>query len=388
MVRTGLERWLREPRRWTGGERVGLLCHAASVTADLTHAAAACWAHPAIELTALFGPQHGLSTHTQDNMVEWRSGRDAHTGIPLYSLYGEVRKPTPQMLAEVDTLVVDLQDVGTRVYTYLWTLAHVLEAAAEAGKRVVVLDRPNPIGAAVEGPLLQPAYASFVGLYPLPLRHGLTLGELAAYLNTEHQLGADLTVVELEGWRREQWFDQTGLPWVMPSPNMPTLETAAVYPGAVLVEGTTLSEGRGTTRPFELLGAPGIDPDALTARLTSLALPGVSFRPATFQPTFQKHAGQLCGGLQMHVIDRRLFQPVLTTALVLSAIWADWPTTVRWLEPPYEYVHDRLPIDLLAGHPGLREGVEQGRTAGEWLAHWRAERAPFEAARTAYLRYP
>ncbi len=388
MVQTGLARLLLDPTAWLGRQRVGLVAHAASVTADLTSALDACLAHPDLDLRAVFGPQHGLTTHTQDNMIEWSGGRDGRTGLPVHSLYGAVRKPTPEMLDGLDTVVVDLQDVGTRVYTYIWTLAHVMEACAELGCRVVVLDRPNPIGGlAVEGPLLAPGFESFIGLYPLPLRHGLTIGEVAVLLRDRYHLNVELEVVWMQGWRRHQWFEATGLPWVLPSPNLPTLDGATVYPGAVLVEGTQLSEGRGTTRPFELLGAPGLDGYGLAADLAALDLPGVRFRPLTFEPTFQKHAGLVCGGVQVHVTDRDRFLPTLTFAALFTTLHARQPGRLKWLDPPYEYVWDRLPIDLLAGSPDLRAGVEDGRGVGDWLAAWRPGLHQFAADRDAVLHY-
>lgn len=388
MVRTGLSKLLADPPRYTRGGRVGLVGHAASVTSDGTHAVEAMLAHPEVILSALFGPQHGLTTHTQDNMIEWHGGRDRRTGLPLHSLYGEVRRPTAEMLAGVDVVLVDLQDVGTRVYTYLWTLCHVMQACAELSRRVVVLDRPNPIGGeVVAGPMLRPGFESFVGLYPIPLRHGLTIGELAELLNAEHGLGCDLEVVWMDGWRRRDWFDRTGLPWLPPSPNMPTLATATVYPGTVLVEGTQLSEGRGTTTPFEVVGAPGLDGHALAAELNAHDLPGVRFLPATFEPTFQKHAGRLCEGVRLLVTDRRRYPSILAAALLLTAARRQSAEVMAWLPPPYEYVHDRDPIAILAGSDDFRQGVESGRSPGDWLATWRHERAAFEQLRARWLRY-
>ncbi|MCC7494217.1 MAG: DUF1343 domain-containing protein [Fimbriimonadaceae bacterium] len=387
MVVTGLEQLLAAPQRWLHGARVGLVAHAASVDSQLRHAVDLCRAHPAIDLRAVFGPQHGFTTHTQDNMIEWEGGRDPRLGLPVYSLYGEHRRPTAAMLDGLDCLLVDLQDVGTRVYTYIWTMAHCLEAAAELGLPVVVLDRPNPLGGeVVEGPNLDPAYRSFIGLYSLPLRHGLTIGEVAQWVNTVGGVGADLTVVPCLGWQRRDWFESTGLPWVLPSPNMPTMETAVVYPGAVLLEGTTLSEGRGTCRPFEICGAPGLDPQALCQDPELLALPGLKLRPLTFAPTFQKHAEALCGGVQLHVTDRATFAPVLATALLLTAA-ARQPGVWDWLQPPYEYVWDRQPIDILAGSPDFREGVAAGRDAAAWRAAWAPAEAAFREARQAVLRY-
>jgi uncharacterized protein YbbC (DUF1343 family) len=378
-VRTGLDQLVATDFRPLRGQRIGLLCHPASVDRRLRHAAALMQAAPAVDLRCLFGPQHGLRGETQDNMVEWRGFTDPATGLPAHSLYGEVRRPTAEMLADLDALVVDLQDVGARYYTFIWTLLLSMEACAEAGKRVVVLDRPNPLGGAREGSVLDPAYRSFVGLAEIPMRHGLSIGELAGWLHRHAHLDLDLEVVPLEGWRRAWWFDETGLPWVMPSPNMPTLETATVYPGMCLLEGTELSEGRGTTRPFEICGAPWLDPGALVRRLERWELPGVVFRPLHFEPTFQKHAGRLCGGIQIHVLDRGAFRPALTAVAILCAARALGGDGFRWKEPPYEYETEKLPVDVLAGGPALREGVDAGADPREIAAGWREPLRRFDA---------
>ena len=355
------------------GRRVGLLCHPASVDGRLRHAATLLRAAPGADLRCLFGPQHGLRGETQDNMVEWRGFADPATGLPAYSLYGEHRKPTAAMLADLDLLVIDLQDVGARYYTFIWTMLLCLEACAEQGKAVLVLDRPNPLGDAREGNVLDPDYRSFVGLEPLPMRHGLTIGELARLFRRRRGLDVDLTVIGCRGLDPGAWFDETGLPWVLPSPNMPTLDTAAVYPGMCLLEGTELSEGRGTTRPFEIFGAPWLVPEQLADRLAGDDLPGVRLRPLHFEPTFQKHQGRLCGGLQLHVTDRRAFRPVLTAVAVLCAARALWPDDFRWKEPPYEYETVKPPIDILAGGRGLREGVDAGAAARDLVGGWDAE---------------
>lgn len=409
-VATGLDVLREQGFAALRGQRVGLLCHPASVDRGLTHAAALLHASAAVDLRALFGPQHGLRGETQDNMVEWEGFRDAATGLPVFSLYGEHRRPTAAMLDGIDTLVVDLQDVGARYYTFVWTLLLCLDACAQAGKRVVVLDRPNPIGgAAREGALLEPAYASFVGLAPLPMRHGLTLGELALWLRrwrtgpgaaSEWRAARgdapttrvpppplDLEVVPMRGWRRTMPFDAAGLPWVLPSPNMPTPETALVYPGMCLLEGTELSEGRGTTRPFEIFGAPGVDPDALAARLAEWRLPGAVFRPLHFQPAFQKHAGRLCGGAQIHVLDRAAFRPCLTAVAVLAAVCDAAPAALRWREPPYEYETVKRPFDILAGGPRLRERIEAGHAPADIAAEWDEGVAAFTAGLGECLLY-
>jgi uncharacterized protein YbbC (DUF1343 family) len=344
------------------GLRVGLVANPSSVDAGFTHTADLLWQAPGVTLAALFGPQHGFHATLQDNMIETPHGDDARRRIPVYSLYSEVREPTDAMLDGLDLLVIDLQDVGTRVYTFVYTMANCLRAAARVGLPVIVCDRPNPIGGAVmEGPMLRPGYESFVGLYPIPLRHGMTIGELARLFNDAFGIGATLDVQPMDGWHRDMWWEDTGLPWVMPSPNMPTVDTAVVYPGMVLFEGTLLSEGRGTTRPFELVGAPGIDAEAFAARLQAEGLPGVHFRPAYFEPTFQKHAGVTCGGCQLHVTDRETFRSVDAAAALLAAFRDMLPgRTLPWRPPPYEYEHTKEPIDILAGSPALREAVDAG----------------------------
>ena len=367
--------------------RVGLIAHPASVTTSLAFSADAVRT-AGFDPHALFGPQHGARGEKQDNMIESDHYTDPVTGLPVHSLYGEVRKPTPEMLHGLDAVLFDLQDVGVRVYTFMWTMALAMEACAEAGVRFVVLDRPNPIGGLRrEGPVLREEYRSFVGLHPVPLRHGLTCGEMARWLNVERGIGCDLTVIPCEGWRRDMSWDDTGLPWVMPSPNLPTPDSCVVYPGMVLVEGTNLSEGRGTTRPFELFGAPWLDPVALVARLGRASLPGVAFRPCHFEPTFQKHAGALCGGAQLHVTDPDAFEPVRTALEIIVAARLLARHDFAWLDPPYEYEETLAPIDILWGGPGLREGVDADATADEILEGVDAELEVFSASVERYLLY-
>jgi uncharacterized protein YbbC (DUF1343 family) len=292
------------------------------------------------------------------------------------------------MLRDVDVLVVDLQDVGTRVYTYIYTMANCMRAAARHGVRVVVCDRPNPVGGAdLEGPRLDPRWSSFVGQFPIPLRHGMTIGELARLFNDEFRLGCALDVVPMEGWRREMYHDATGLPWILPSPNLPTLDSAVVYPGAVLFEGTMLSEGRGTTRPFELVGAPWIDGERLAADMNARGLPGVHFRAAFFEPTFQKHAKQMCGGCQIHVLDRRTFKPVRTAVELVDGFRRQVPQAFAWRNPPYEYEQEKQPIDILWGSPGLRETIERGGDIAAFAASWRGDEEAFQQLREKYLLY-
>lgn len=336
------------------GVRLGALLHPASVSARLEHATQILERKQGelFHLRALFGPQHGYLGQTQDNMVEWQGYEHPRLGIPIYSLYGEQREPTAAMLENIDALVIDLQDVGARYYTFIWTMFLCMRACEQSDVHVVVLDRPNPInGITTEGPLLDPAYRSFVGLHPLPIRHGRTIGELATLFRDEAFPRCRLTVLPMKGWDRAMWFDQTGLPWVMPSPNMPTLETAAVYPGMCLLEGTNISEGRGTTRPFEIFGAPFIDAEAITRELNQLELPGVHFRENWFQPTFQKFAGEICGGAQLHVTDRNRFMPFQTGIEIIRTIRRMYHDSFLWKDPPYEYEYDRLPIEVLLGGP-------------------------------------
>jgi uncharacterized protein YbbC (DUF1343 family) len=387
-ITLGLERLLAEPASLLRGARVGLICNPATVDHAWRHAADLFFAHPDIHLTALFGPQHGIRGETQDNMIEWEGFRDARTGVMAWSLYGQVRKPTAEMLAEVDVLVFDVQDVGTRVYTFIYTMALAMQAAREHGRRVVVLDRPNPIGGlGVEGSRLEPGHESFVGMFPIPMRHGLTVAELARLFNEEFGIGCDLQVVPMQGYQRALYHDETGAPWVLPSPNIPTLETAIVYPGTVLVEGTRASEGRGTTRPFELNGAPYADSHELAARLNDLQLPGVRFRPHSFQPTFQKHAGALCHGVQIHVLDRASFRPVITGVALIHSLCAGWPDAFQWQSPPYEYVHDRLPFDVIAGTAALRGQIEAGASVQEIADSWTHDEQAFLELRAPYLLY-
>src|SRR6266404_384770 len=370
------------------GARVGLIVNPASVNSRFEHAADLFHRHSRINLSALFGPQHGIRGETQDNMIEWQSFRDERTDVPAYSLYGETRKPTREMLEEVDVLVFDIQDVGTRVYTFIYSMALAMEAARECGKRFIVLDRPNPInGVQIEGNILEPESRSFVGMFPIPMRHGMTVGELALMFNREFGIGCELEIIKLEGLRRAMWYEETGLPWVLPSPNIPTVDTAIVYPGSVLIEGTNASEGRGTTRPFEIIGAPFIDPHALIAELKKEQLAGVVFRPLHFQPAFQKFAGELCGGIQIHVIDRDSFKPVITGVSIISSIHRLHTDLFAWKPPPYEYVYDKLPFDVINGSSRLREQIEASASLAEIEDCWRAELHRFAKRRQGYLLY-
>jgi len=382
-VRIGIERLIEEDRSLVAGARVALVSNPASIDRGFRHAAEVLGDDPRIELAALFGPQHGFRSDLQDNMIETPHARDERRRIPIYSLYSETREPTPEMLRDIDVLVVDLQDVGTRVYTYIYTMANCMRAAARHGVRVVVCDRPNPVGGlAIEGTILRPECVSFVGQFPIPLRHGMTIGELARLFNQEFSIGAALDVVPLDGWQRRMYFDETGLPWVIP-----TLDSTIVYPGAVLFEGTMLSEGRGTTRPFELIGAPWIDGESLASAMNARGLPGVHFRATFFEPTFQKHAKQTCGGCQLHVTDRSAFQPVRTAVELIDGFKRQNPSAFAWRQPPYEYEHDKWPIDILYGSDELRTTIDSGGDLSLLIASWKAAEEAFRKTREKYLIY-
>ena len=387
IVTLGIERLLTTERWRIEGRRVGVLCNPASIDAAFRQTADLLFDAPQVTLGAIFGPQHGFRADVQDNMIETPHETDSRRQVPVYSLYSEVREPAPDMLKGLDALVVDIQDVGTRVYTFIYTVANCMRAAARARLPVIVCDRPNPInGSDVEGNLLHESYASFVGQFPIPMRHGMTVGELAQMFNATFGIGADLQVVPMSGWRREMYFDDTSLPWVMPSPNIPTLDTAIVYPGAVLFEGTQLSEGRGTTRPFELIGAPWIDAERLADAMNGRDLPGVHFRPVYFEPTFQKHAKATCGGCQLHVLDRNAFAPLRTSVELIDECFRQEPGRFAWREPPYEYEHEKMPIDILYGSSALRPAVAEGRVA-ELVRGWDRDEARFRRLRQPFLLY-
>jgi uncharacterized protein YbbC (DUF1343 family) len=388
-MRLGLDRLLDGPdQRLIAGQRVGLVCNPASIDARFRHAVDRLAAASDWTLGAIFGPQHGFRSDLQENMIESPHAADDKRRVPIYSLYSETREPTREMVADLDVLVIDLQDVGTRIYTYIYTMANCLRAARRHGIRVVVCDRPNPIGGdQIEGATLDPAYASFVGQFPIPMRHGMTIGELARLFNDHFGLAAAVDVVPMEGWQRSMYFDDTGLPWVLPSPNIPTLDTAIVYPGAVLFEGTTISEGRGTTRPFELIGAPWIDGERLTDEMNAKQLPGAQFRPVVFEPTFHKHAKETCGGCQVHVTDRRSFAPVRAGVELIAALRRQAPDRFAWRNPPYEYEHDKWPIDILYGSDRLRTTIDAGGDPGVLAAEWRRDEDAFRALRQPFLLY-
>jgi uncharacterized protein YbbC (DUF1343 family) len=370
------------------GLRVGVVANPASLDGTFRHVIDRVGAADGVALGAIFGPQHGFRSDLQDNMIETPHAEDRARRVPIYSLYSETREPTAEMLAGLEALVIDLQDIGARIYTFIYTMANCLRAARRHGVKVIVCDRPNPIGGVeVEGPTLERGNESFVGQFPIPMRHGMTVGELARLFNGHFGIGADLDVVAMSGWTRDQFWDETGLPWVMPSPNVPTAETAVVYPGTVLFEGTMVSEGRGTTRPFELLGAPWIEAEGFASRMNDVGLAGVYFRPAVFEPTFQKHCRTPCGGCQVHVTDRTRFKPVAAGASLIREFYASQPERFAWRDPPYEYEHDKMPIDILAGTTLFREQIEQQVPLAAIVESWESGEEEFRKIRRQFLLY-
>ena len=386
-VESGLEVLVRRRRALLKGQRVALLAHQASIDSRYEHAVTLVRELRGVKVRTLLAPEHGLWGAPQDHI--WIDGtRDPVTGLPVWSLYGARREPTAAMLKGIDTVVVDLQDVGSRYYTFVWTMALAMRACGQNGVQVVVLDRPNPLGGTlVEGNVADPTFASFVGLYPLAIRHGMTIGELAGYLNERHGIGCRLTVVPMRGWRRAMLWEDTGLPWVPPSPNMPTLDTARVYPGGCLIEGTNLSEGRGTTRPFEWIGAPYLDARRYAAALERQRLPGVRFRPARFLPTFHKWSGRLCDGVQIHVTDASRFKPFLTGLAEIAVARRLAPRGFAWRRPPYEFEKRRMPIDILCGTDAIRKAIERGTPLPAVERAWQRDLERWKRLRASYLMY-
>lgn len=383
-VQPGIEVLLDEYVHLIAGKRIGLITNHTGVDSQGTHIADLLKAAPQVTVAAFFAPEHGLRG---DRPAGERiaSYIDPATGVPVHSLYGNTLKPTPEMLRGIDVLLFDIQDVGTRFYTYIYTMAYAMEAAAEQDIPFIVLDRPNPIGGEiVEGPVLDPRFSSFVGLYPIALRHGMTVGELALFFNTEQNIGADLTVVPMRGWERSMWFDDTGLPWIAPSPNMRTLATATVYPGLGLIEGTNVSEGRGTDRPFETIGAPWIDGQRLAEALNGLDLPGVRFHPTTFTPTTSKFQGQRSEGVLIEVTDRTSFRAVTTGVSVIRIIKTLYPGEFAWRAPDRSGTYF---FDLLVGIDSVRMLLELNAPADNIARTWAAPLANFQELRANYLLY-
>jgi uncharacterized protein YbbC (DUF1343 family) len=388
IVQTGLERFLESPPAWVANARLGLLCNAASVDRKLNHARRLIQHHFPDKLSALYSPQHGFFAEKQDNMIESADIFDSDSNIPIFSLYGKTRIPTEKMFRLIDTLLVDLQDVGTRVYTFIYTLSYCLEAAKAFNKKVVVLDRPNPInGLVMEGNCLEPDWCSFVGRYPLPMRHAMTIGELARLFNKRFDIGCDLEVIAMKGWRRSMFFQQTGLPWVPPSPNLPRPVSATVYPGQVVWEGTNVSEGRGTTLPFELFGAPFIIPERILSTVGAESIPGIILRQVVFEPTANKWQSQPCRGFQIHVTEPGIFRPYETGLRLLQAVILHHKKEFRWKQPPYEYETERLPIDLIIGDRKIRERLENLESIDQIVESWQTKLNKFADISRAFYLY-
>ncbi len=388
MIRIGIEQLCDDPPEWLQEKRLALLSNQASTDRCFRHTRDLLELLYPGRLTCLFSPQHGFFSEKQDNMVESDHLHDHKLEVPVFSLYSENRKPSIRQFAYFDVLLIDLIDVGTRVYTFAWTVVYCLQRAAETGKKVIILDRPNPLGGSlIEGNILKKEWASFVGLLEIPMRHGLTLGELALLCNQEMNINADLDVVKIKGWQREMSFAETGFPWVFPSPNMPGAATALVYPGQVIWEGTNVSEGRGTTLPFEIFGAPFIEHKDLDAAIDRVKLPGCLLRPLVFEPCFGKWAGQSCQGFQIHVTDLDSFRPYRTSLLLLQFMLSRYPDSFVYKDPPYEYEFERLPLDLILGDQQVRLALEEGVDVLALEQGWTEELDEFESRRRAVFLY-
>ncbi len=388
-MENGLEKFLKREYRRFQKDRIAVLCHQASVDTTFRHIRDRL-ANPKLKLkiACLVGPQHGIRGEKQDNMVESDDSLDPIIEVPVYSLYGKTRTPTSKMMNEIDVFVVDLVDIGSRVYTFIYTLANCMRAAKALGKRVVVLDRPNLIGGvAVEGSFLQEGFTSFVGQFPIVMRHGMTIGEIATLFNEHFGIGCDLEVIPLKGWQRARYFDQYSSVWCNPSPNIPNLTSAITFPGMVLFEGTNVSEGRGTTRPFEWVGAPYIDADILGEKMNRLKLKGVYFRPVYFQPTYQKGKDEVCGGVQIHITNRAQFNAYGAGVQLLATIQETYPKKFAWKKPPYEYEFEKMPIDLIAGTDHLRLAIDTGKGVETYLKSLPSDVAKFKNLRKPFLLY-
>jgi uncharacterized protein YbbC (DUF1343 family) len=387
-IQTGLENFIDSPPRWILGNRIGLLCNPASVDRNFSHAGELIRHKFPDQLKALYSPQHGFFAEKQDNMIESNDMVHPSSKIPVFSLYGRTRIPEKTMLDPIDILIIDLQDVGTRVYTFIYTVSYCLEAAKKYGKKVVILDRPNPVtGSMTEGNLLTGECASFVGRYPIPMRHGLTIGELSLLINHDYHIDADIEVIPMQGWKRKMFFQDTGLPWIPPSPNLPSPVSAMVYPGQVLWEGTNVSEGRGTTLPFEIFGAPFMNPELLLSTLDKNKLPGIILRPVVFEPTFNKWKGSPCKGFQIHVTNPYKFIPYITTLRLLQAVISHHGDQFQWKHPPYEYELERQPIDLIIGDQAIRRRIENLNDLDQIEKSWLEDLETFTEASQKFHLY-
>ena len=387
-IQTGLERFLETPPDRIAGKRLGLLSNPASINSKFAHSVKLIANRFPGMLTALYSPQHGFYAEKQDNMVESYDTIDTSLGIPIFSLYGKTRIPSGEMFDPIDVLVIDLQDVGTRVYTFIYTMSYCLEAAKKYGKKVIVLDRPNPLnGIIVEGNCLAVDCVSFVGRYPIPMRHGLTIGEVSLLFNNFFGIGCDLEVVSMKGWKREMLYQDTGLPWVPPSPNLPTPVSAMVYPGQVLWEGTNISEGRGTTQPFELFGAPFLDTEKILFFMGGADLPGALLREVCFEPTSNKWNGEQCHGFQIHITDPELYRPYITSLRLMEAVIYNHGKSFQWKTPPYEYEHHRFPIDLISGDTKIRKAFESRVKIDKFEKVWANGLENFNKTRRRFYLY-
>ena len=387
-VKTGLENLFDHPKADLKNYRLGLLCNPSSVDRQFVHARMIINTLYPKQLKALYSPQHGFYAEKQDNMIESPDMVDPLLNIPVFSLYGDTRIPTHSMFELIDVLVIDLPDVGTRVYTFSTTISYCLEAAVKYGKKVLLLDRPNPLGGdLVEGNILNSEYSSFVGRYPVPMRHGLTMGELALLYNEHFGIGCDLEIIPLKGWSRHMLFRDTGLPWVAPSPNLPTPDSALVYPGQVIWEGTNISEGRGTTQPFELFGAPFINPQKILNFLGKKKIAGTILREVAFEPTSNKWQGKICRGFQIHVTDHETYRPYRTSLRLLQAVLLNCKEDFQWKSTPYEYEFKKRPIDLILGDKGIRQSLESGKDLDSLEREWEENLNQFLCLRNKILMY-
>lgn len=389
IVQTGLENLSETPPKWLFDQRIGLLCNPASVDRKLRHARHLINEKFPGQLVSLFSPQHGFFGEKQDNMRESPDMIDSVLQIPVFSLYSATRKPTREMFDPIDTLIIDLQDAGSRVYTFIYTMSYCLEAAKKFGKKVLILDRPNPInGITVEGNCLSTQLTSFVGRYPIPMRHGLTMGELSLLFNDHYRIGCDLEIIPMKGWKRTMYFPETGLPWIPPSPNLPTPVSAMVYPGQVLLEGTNISEGRGTTQPFELFGAPFLDTEKILSTLDGNKMPGITLRQTAFEPTSNKWKGISCEGFQIHINDPVQYVPYITTLRLIQAVLFHHRDRFEWKPPPYEYEFHQMPIDLIIGDREIRERLERLDQIDDIAESWKGDLDLFIARRQKFCLYP
>jgi len=387
-IRPGLEKFIANPPPELEGQRIGLLCNPASIDRSYCHAKDLIQQRFPGRFTALFSPQHGFYSEKQDNMVESEDLIDPETGLTVFSLYGKSRVPTAAMLDRIDILLIDLQDAGTRVYTFATTISYCLETASEMDKPIILLDRPNPVnGIQIEGNQLKRSFASFVGRYPIPMRHGMTLGEYARYINAAHDIGCRLQVIPMDGWRRWMYFSDTDLPWIPPSPNLPTVQSAMVYPGQVILEGTNISEGRGTTTPFEVLGAPFIKPDKIAAFMGGYHFPGGVLRPVAFEPMFHKWQHEICSGFHLHITEPRVYNAYQTSLKLVQAVMYHHPEKFEWRAPPYEYEWEKLPIDLILGDAAIRERLERFEPVERIEADWQDDLTDFQEKIRPYLLY-